>query len=255
VKAHARLTLIAAVLTLGACKESPLYSELTEQQANEIEAVLLASGINTDKSRAEGGDGWAVSVAKSDLPRAMRLLRARGLPQAERASIGEVFEKKGFVSSPLEERARYLYALSEEMSQTLMQIDGVVSARVHIALPEKDLLSNTEESASASVVIIQEPGTELGTRETDIKAIVTDGIEGLDDVNRVTVKFFDRGPPTDDAEIIPASVNSSQRLQASLGSGGLMVMLLCGVAVFAIALWQWFRRRRDGDVESPEGRA
>ena len=85
-------------------------------------------------------------------------------------------------------------------------------------------------------------------------------IEELDGDTVDVVQTFDavgddRGPPTDDAEIIPTSVNSSQRLQASLGSGGLVVMLLCGVAVFAIALWQWFRRRRDGDVESPEGRA
>jgi type III secretion protein J len=63
---------------------------------------------------------------------------------------------------------------------------------VHIALPERSLLDDKPQSASASVVIIERPGANLELRETDIKAIVTDGIEGLKDVNRVTVKFFTR---------------------------------------------------------------
>jgi type III secretion protein J len=53
-------------------------------------------------------------------------------------------------------------------------------------------LDDKPQSASASVVIIERPGANLELRETDIKAIVTDGIEGLKDINRVTVKFFTR---------------------------------------------------------------
>jgi type III secretion protein J len=106
--------------------------------------------------------------------------------------MGDIFKKEGFVSSPLEERARYLYALSQELAQTLSLIDGVVSARVHVALPEHRPLDDAPRSASAAVAIIQEPDVDLSPLEIDIKAIITDGVEGLDDVNRVTVKFFTR---------------------------------------------------------------
>ena len=144
----------------------------------------------------------------------MAVLTAAGLPRQQLRSLGDVFPKEGFVSSPLEERARYVFALSQEVEQTLLQFDGVVDARVHIALPERNVLDDKPQSASASVVIIEQPGAHLESRETDIKAIVTDGIEGLRDVNRVTVKFFTRRP----AGAPPgALVSSAQQVDGSVG--------------------------------------
>jgi type III secretion protein J len=122
----------------------------------------------------------------------MAVLKSLGLPRAAKRSMGDIFAKEGFVSSPLEEHARYLHALSEEFANTLMEIEGVASARVHVALPETSLLEKDQSSASVSVVIIQEPGIDLSAHETDFKAIITDGVEGLKDVNKVTVKFFSR---------------------------------------------------------------
>lgn len=178
--------------SLVACKGTPLYTELDEQQANLVQATLLGMQIDVEKVLAEDGKRWVISVPKDQMPLAMSALTEQGLPQASVPTMGQLFEKKGFVSSPLEERARYLYALSQELSHTLMEIEGVASARVHVALPEKTLLEEERRSASVSVVINQKPGFDLRRYETDIKAIVTDGVEGLDDVNRVTVKFFDR---------------------------------------------------------------
>lgn len=184
--------LAAASMLLAACGREPLYSKLSETQANEVQSALLNAGISAAKVTMPKDGGYAVEVGMSDVPKSMAVLKAKGLPREQLESMGDVFKKEGFVSSPLEERARYLHALSQELERTLMQIDGVVSARVHIALPEKDMLSEHPNSASASVVIIEEPDANLKERETDIKAIVTDGVEGLDDINRVTVKFFPR---------------------------------------------------------------
>jgi type III secretion protein J len=91
----------------------------------------------------------------------------------------------------------------------------VVDARVHIALPERNLLDDKPQSASASVVIIEQPGAHLESRETDIKAIVTDGIEGLRDVNRVTVKFFTRRSASNAP--FRALVSSAQQVEGSVG--------------------------------------
>jgi type III secretion protein J len=186
------IALFLAVALLAGCARAPLYSDLTETQANDVQAALLAAGIDARKAAVAKSKGWSISVERQDIPQAMTVLNTFGLPKQPLRTLGEVFPKEGFVSSPLEERARYVFALSQEVEQTLMQLDGVVDARVHIAIPERSVLDDKAPSASASIVIIEQPGAGLEARETDIKAIVTDGIEGLNDVNRVTVKFFTR---------------------------------------------------------------
>src|SRR5215468_827360 len=187
------LALLLLVSTgLIGCSRSPLYTDLTETQANEVQAALLAAHIDAQKTAMAKSKGWSIAVAHNEIPQAMAVLGAAGLPRQSLRTLGDVFPKESFVSSPLEERARYIFALSQEVQHTLMQLDGVVDARVHIALPERSLLDDKPQSASASVVVIERPGANLEMRETDIKAIVTDGIEGLKDINRVTVKFFTR---------------------------------------------------------------
>jgi type III secretion protein J len=188
---------LAVACIVAGCSRGPLYSDLTENQANEVQATLLSAGIDARKQAMTKTKDWCVEVDRSDIPRAMAVLNASGLPRQPLRNLGEVFPKEGFVSSPLEERARYVFALSQEVEQTLRQLDGVVDARVHIAMPERNVLDDKSPSASASVVIIEQPGASLEARETDIKAIVTDGVEGLDDINRVTVKFFTRRPASD----------------------------------------------------------
>ena len=207
--------LLLASLALVGCARSVLYTDLTEVQANEVEAALLSAHIEADKNAVAKSKSFSISVTHGDIPRAMAVLTAAGLPRQQLHTLGDVFPKEGFVSSPLEERARYVFALSQEVEQTLLQFDGVVDARVHIALPERNVLDDKPQSASASVVIIEQPGAHLESRETDIKAIVTDGIEGLRDVNRVTVKFFTRraagAPP------VGALVSSAQQVDGSVG--------------------------------------
>lgn len=188
--------LLIVALGLGGClgDSQPLYSHLDEQQANEVSAALLRAGIDANKHQADRSADWIVSVSKKDVPSAMAVLEASDLPHKAHPSMGEIFKKEGFVASPTEDKARYVYALSEEIANTLQKIDGVVSARVHVALPDRDLIGGKADSASASVVIQTAPGAHVQERETDIKAIVKDAIEGLDNPDRVTVKFFTRAP-------------------------------------------------------------
>lgn len=184
-------SLLVAVLLAGCMGDTqPLYSHLDERQANEVSAALLRANIDADKHQADRSADWIVSVSKRNMPTAMAVLEAAGLPRSSHPSMGDIFKKEGFVASPTEDKARYLYALSEELSGTLQKIDGVVSARVHVALPDRDLIGGKSDSASASVVILTAPGAHVQERETDIKAIVKDAVEGLDNPDRVTVKFF-----------------------------------------------------------------
>jgi type III secretion protein J len=225
------LALLAAGGLLAGCSKSPLYTDLTETQANEVQAALLSAHIDAQKAAMVKSKGWSISVAHGAIPQAMAVLNAAGLPREPLHTLGDVFPKEGFVSSPLEERARYVFALSQEVEQTLLRLDGVVDARVHIALPERNLLDDKPQSASASVVIIERPGADLESRETDIKAIVTDGIEGLRDVNRVTVKFFVRRPPGTLAAGLGAQTAPNWSVPLGAGAGLLLFAVVGGAGV------------------------
>ncbi len=226
------LALVATLLV--ACGKVDLYNGLSETQANEVAAALLAQHISADKRRSDDKKTWVVSVAKTDMADAMRILNGAGLPRPEYASLGDVFAKKGFVSSPLEEKARYVHGLSQELSQTLSAIAGVREARVHIAMPERDALTAEAKPSSASVVIVHQPGSKVASRETDIKAIVKDGVEGLDDVNKVTVKFFEAPPMEALAPREQLSVASLPYPESQIG---------LGIAAAGILVWLFLHLR------------
>jgi type III secretion protein J len=182
------LPLITACLALTACgSQEPLYAELEEQQANEMLAVLVRAGLDASKVRVE--KGWSLEVDRKDLPQAMQVLKTEGYPRDHYDSLGDVFRKEGFVSTPLEERARLLYALSQELSRTVSTIDGVVVARVHLAIPERRPLSDEKQLSSASVFIKYKPGSQVVNKAASIKALVVNSVEGLPYEN-VTVTFF-----------------------------------------------------------------
>lgn len=242
-KSRALCCVIVLALALGACGRTTLYANLDEQQANQVQGALLSAGIDADKRLADNKKGWTVEVGKDDFPLAVQLLKVQGLPSAPFESMGMVFKKEGFVSSPLEERARYLYAIAQELEHTLEQIDGVVKARVHIALPEPDPVGDKDKSASASVVIIQNADASLADRETDIKAIVTDAVEGLDNVNKVTVKFFSRSAGD--------AVNALAQPAAAARGGRTDVMPVAAavgvptaLGALGLAWWAWLGSRR-----------
>jgi type III secretion protein J len=187
-----RFFALALSLLLTACTGTPLYSNLTEQQANEVLAALLRANLDADKMRTAGNDPvWTVHVSSEQFDQAMTVLRASGLPSAAKESLGDVFKKEGFVSSALEEKARYIYALEQGFEATIMGIDGVVNASVHIALPERDLLTDEVRPARASVTIIKAPTAKIEQQKANIISIVKNGVEGLDSADNITVIFFD----------------------------------------------------------------
>ena len=199
---------LVCLLALSGCKEHVLYSELNEQEANEIVATLFESGVNATKVIEKGGV-FRVDTSAEVFADAMAILQSQGLPRKRFATLGDVFPKEGFVSSPLEERARLNFALSEELSHTLSTIDGVITARVHLAVPEKEHLTDKQQTASASIFLKHRYDADLTSSVSKIKALVVDGVENLPYEN-VTVGLFAAPPPK------PVQPAEEQVLQAGI---------------------------------------
>lgn len=234
-----RLTaLLLACVLLAACSGTALYSNLDEQQANELMAALMDANISANKTQVptQQGVGWEVQVSQGDFPRAMQVLKAHRLPGPRYVSMCETFKKEGFASSQIEERARYQCSLEQGLAQTLSGIPGVAEARVHIALPERDPLGNETNDSSAAVTIYQLPGADVRGSETDIKATVKDAVEGLDDPNKVTVKFYTLGTPQ-------ASRGGPSRMAAA-GINPITIAIGAGVLVLIALVLAVFGRLR-----------
>jgi type III secretion protein J len=171
------LLALTTALLLSACSVD-LYTGLSEQEANEMLAALGAEGNDARKQRADA-TGWTVQVDESRLGAAVAVLRNNGLPQERYTTLGDVFQRQGLVSTPAEERMRYIHAISQELSQTLRKLDGVVSARVHVVIPANDPLSDKLKPSSAAVFIKHRPDTDLRLLVPAVKDMVAHGIEGL----------------------------------------------------------------------------
>ena len=93
--------------------------------------------------------------------------------------MGQVFKKDGLVSSPMQERAQMIFALSQELSRTVSEIDGVLSARVHLVLPENDPLRQQLVPSSASVFIRHRSNCRSAALVPQVKMLVANGIAGV----------------------------------------------------------------------------
>jgi type III secretion protein J len=171
--------LVLCLALLSSCAKVPLYSNLAEEEANEIMAHLMMKNIECTKLAGKE-EAWILQVSPSDFPLAMQSLASVGLPREKFQKMGEIFQKSGLISSPTEERIRFINALSQEISSTLMQIDGVLSARVHVALPNNDPLSDKTTPPSAAIFIKYRAGYDIESATPDLKNLVTKSIEGLD---------------------------------------------------------------------------
>ncbi len=172
------LVAILTVLLLSGC-QMELYSGLSQKDANEMLAIMTDGGIEAEKTKDAKGGTYTLSIDDGKVSEAVSLLKENGYPRENVTDISKLFEKKGLVSSPLEDRVRYIYGLQQSVQETLHQIDGVLTARVHIVMPENNPFVSKVTPSSASVFIKYHPSSNLEDAKSDIKLIVEKSIEGL----------------------------------------------------------------------------
>lgn len=182
-----------ALLLAGCDKEATLFSGLAESQANAALAALLESGIAATKAPGDEGT-WNVVINQGDFAEAATLCERRGLPRRTFNGVGVVFKKTGMVSSPSEERIRFMDAIAQDLSQTISMIDGVVDARVHVVLPENDPFAKNTLPSSAAVALRSRWDADLTEAIPQVKSLVKNAIEGLA-YEKISVTVFKDPPP------------------------------------------------------------
>lgn len=172
------LCLMSLSLLVGCDEQTTLFSGLEESQANAVMAALLDDDIQCVKSPGDEGT-WNVRINASEFAAAANLCESRGLPRRKLQGIGECFKKTGMISSPSEERIRFMDAVAQDLAKTISMIDGVVDARVHVVLPENDPFAKNTLPSSAAVAVRARWDADLTENVPQIKSLVKNAIEGL----------------------------------------------------------------------------
>jgi type III secretion protein J len=181
------LAVLLLALSLAGCKQ-PIYTKLSEAEANDVLLTLIKGGVEAQKRAGEDGT-FSVWVAEAEIATAIELLRADAQPSEHYSNLGEVFARNSLVSSPTEERIRYIYGLQQELAKTLSQIDGVLVARVHIVVPATDPFEATAKPSSASVFLKHRADINMQLVVPAVKDLVVRSIEGLT-AESVAVSLF-----------------------------------------------------------------
>jgi len=233
-----RLVFVALLLLLLSGCKVELYTGLPEQEGNEMLALLLTHGIESEKQ--PGKDNMiSLFIEESQTARAVEILTRNGYPKTRFSTINDIFSNDGLVSTPFEERTRYIYGLSQEVSMTLSKIDGVLVARVHVVLPPEQSsgIGNKKETfpASASVFIKYNSDYDLNSYIPQMKSIVANAIEGLS-YDQVSVSLF---PAKSEgrADFYPVEYSSVLGLKVSPDSIGHLYILLAVLIILIFAVF------------------
>jgi flagellar M-ring protein FliF len=133
-----------------------LYGQLSERESGQVMDALTAAGIEYKLSPS-----GAVSVPESKVQEARIRLAGQGLPQSDSMGIEMIQKESALGSSSLMESARYQSALETELARTIIKVQGVQGARVHLALPKPSVFLQDARKATASVMLQLYPGRRL----------------------------------------------------------------------------------------------
>jgi len=158
---------LAAVLymSLASGPQRILYSTLSDTERAAVTEALDAGGI---AYLIDNGTG-AITVAEDELYRARMLVASDGA-LANPESPAAMLDSLPIGASRTLEGERLRNVREQELTRTIMEIDGVEAVRVHLAQAERSVFIRDNAPPSASVMVRLAKGRNLS--DDQVKAIV-----------------------------------------------------------------------------------
>ncbi|MFC4653820.1 MULTISPECIES: flagellar basal-body MS-ring/collar protein FliF [Rheinheimera] len=175
-------TLVAAtivvILWTSAKNYVPLYGSQEHYDKAGIVEILdkeqFPFRIDTDSGN--------IMVPQDRLADARITLAARGIKAAMPEGLSAMQDKMNMGTSQFMESMQYQHALEGELARTIITMDGVRNARVHLAIPKRNLfVGREEEKSAASVMVDLAPGYNMKPEQVEaVVSLVSGSIPGLD---------------------------------------------------------------------------
>ena len=168
-------TAIGLLLWANQPKMETLFSGLTERDASEVLSQLEEMKVEYEISN----DGSAILVDEELADETRIKLDGGGL--AINGGDGfELFNDADYGMTEFVQKINYQRALQGELSRTIMALDEVRYARVHLVLPERGLFREPENTAKASITLVKQPGLLLGASQiAGIQQLVASAVDGM----------------------------------------------------------------------------
>ena len=179
------VALAVAVVGLGAYlwfqqpSRTTLYAGLPEAEKSRVLEALTNAGVSVTLDPVTGD----VLVPTQNYHSSRMTLAAQGLP-ATAATGYEQLDSIQMGSSRSVEAARLKQSQELELARSISEIDMVLSARVHLALPDKEVFVRQQAEPTASVFLQLARGRSLGRSKVDaITHLVSASIPNLSKEN------------------------------------------------------------------------
>ena len=166
----------------------PLFTQLDPRDAGDI--VRLLDDKKVPYRLAEGGT--AIMVPASTVHGTRLAVASQGLPRGGVVGF-EIIDRTQIGTTDFERRINYLRALQGELTRTIMQVEGVEQARVHIVLPEPSVFVSRARPATAAVFLKLKPYQTLDRSQVKgIVNLVARSVEGLKPEEVTVVDVYGR---------------------------------------------------------------
>ncbi len=242
-----RILLALLLLLLAAGCSVPVATGLDDADSNRVIVALEKSGVAAQKEQDPQSEGnWRVTVARDDAPAAVAVLTEEGLPPPTTPGVLDALGKGSIVPSRTAEHAKLIAGTAGDLEHSLLAVDGVLSARVHLAVPEKTaFFDEGKEPDPTASVLIRHRGATPPIATAQVQRLVAGAVPGLDP-DHVSVVETQSATPARPAgrelsRLGPITVTRASMLPLRLIVGGavLLNVLLLGLLVFV-----WGRGRR-----------
>ena len=207
------IALVAAVLSviiylaLQQPSLTPLYASLPEAEKARVVDALKNAGYDVSVDPSTGN----VLVPTNNYHQSRMALAAQGLP----ASVPDGYSAVSDIpigSSRSVENIRLKQSQEIELARSVGEIQGVIAARVHLAIPEKSVFARTSIAPTASVFVQLNEGRSLSRQQVNaIIHLVSSSVPSLSKSDVTVVDQYGGllSNPNDD----PASALSNAQLE------------------------------------------
>ena len=175
-------TLVAATIVIILWTSAKNYVPLYGNQESYDKANILEILDTEEITFRIDTDSGNILVPQEKLADARITLAARGIKASMPEGIENIGSKVSMGTSQFIESMQYQHALEGELARTIINMQGVRNARVHLAIPKRTLfVGRNELQTAASVMVDLAPGHEMKAENVEaIISLVIGSVPGLD---------------------------------------------------------------------------